>query len=312
MSDPTQTTNDSTKSLGEDYDAGVKKGFDATQKAPDAPTGAGTGVVNKGADVPPAPSLGDDYEAGKKKALDAAQKTPDAKPDAPTGAVTGLVDKGKALAETLADKAKTGAKDLDKKLEDKDAWGNIKSTVSEFFDKFPVGKVLGGIIGILGAWFLGGMFGDGIIGTIMMALLAIPLMMIGGDKLGGMIDDMLGTKQASTGGQSQQRTVAQGGQANQTAVGATMTLTEADMHKMLEQQKPAAGPQGPELMFVTHDGKNYTHIPAQALQESFDTCRNTNGFIPELSINMDQHNGNITPTCLPRPASNSQGRFPRP
>ena len=89
---------------------------------------------------------------------------------------------------------------------------------------FKWGDVVGGLLGVGGAWFLSSMFGGGWLGTIMFALFAIPAFMMGRSQLSGMISGLLGetpntpTKVAAT-EVAQVQSVAVGADGKTTATG---------------------------------------------------------------------------------------------
>lgn len=84
-------------------------------------------------------------------------------------------------------------------------WENIKEFFSNFKENGSIGSILGGIIGLGGAWLAGNFFGGGIISTILMVALAIPMMLIGSDSIGGWINNWLGHGDKSRGGDSPER-----------------------------------------------------------------------------------------------------------
>lgn len=84
-------------------------------------------------------------------------------------------------------------------------WDRIKEFFSSFTEEGGIGKVLGGLLGLGGAWLAGNFFGGGIMSTILMVALAIPMMLIGSDSIGGWINGLLGHGQTSRGGDSPER-----------------------------------------------------------------------------------------------------------
>jgi hypothetical protein len=110
--------------------------------------------------------------------------------------VTGV---GNAVGAT-ADAAGRGA-DAVTSIEPTTIWGKVTKFISSFTESGAVGKTLGGIAGLVGAWFLGNFFGGGIMSTILTIALAIPLMLVGSDSIGGWINGMLGNKQPPAAGE---------------------------------------------------------------------------------------------------------------
>lgn len=76
-------------------------------------------------------------------------------------------------------------------------WDKIKKFFSTFKDSGGVGSTIGGLLGLGGAWFAGNFFGGGIISTILTVALAIPMMLIGSDGIGGWINDWLGNSKGA-------------------------------------------------------------------------------------------------------------------
>lgn len=97
-------------------------------------------------------------------------------------------------------------------------WDRIKEFFSSFTEEGGIGKVLGGLLGLGGAWLAGNFFGGGIMSTILMVALAIPMMLIGSDSIGGWINGLLGHGETSRGGDS-----AQHGQSRTASVGTQRT-----------------------------------------------------------------------------------------
>lgn len=97
-------------------------------------------------------------------------------------------------------------------------WDRIKEFFSSFTEEGGIGKVLGGLLGLGGAWLAGNFFGGGIMSTILMVALAIPMMLIGSDSIGGWINGLLGHGETSRGGDS-----AQPGQSRTASVGTQRT-----------------------------------------------------------------------------------------
>lgn len=64
------------------------------------------------------------------------------------------------------------------------------------------GNMLGGLLGVGGAWLLSNIFGGGWLGTIVFALVAIPAFMMGRGQLGGMLSGMLGEQPSPAAGRS--------------------------------------------------------------------------------------------------------------
>lgn len=92
-----------------------------------------------------------------------------------------------------------GTDDDAKPGEKKESWfGGLWTGFKKFFGSFGesggVGKIIGGLVGLCGAWFAGNFFGGGIMSTILTVCLAIPFMMGGSTAIGGWINGMLGYK----------------------------------------------------------------------------------------------------------------------
>ncbi|MBX9726801.1 MAG: hypothetical protein K2X09_06010, partial [Rickettsiales bacterium] len=91
-------------------------------------------------------------------------------------------------------------------------WKKAKTFFSSFTDKGGIGKIIGGILGLGGAWLAGNFFGGGILSTILTIALAIPFMLAGSDAIGGWINGMLGgskkTGAGDTPGQGQEQALA--------------------------------------------------------------------------------------------------------
>jgi len=71
-------------------------------------------------------------------------------------------------------------------------WDSIKNAFGDMSKEGGVGSILGAIIGLGGAWFAGNFMGGGVMGTILTIALAVPLSIIGSDKIGGMINGWMG------------------------------------------------------------------------------------------------------------------------
>lgn len=71
-------------------------------------------------------------------------------------------------------------------------WTKTKKLFSSFTEEGGIGKIIGGILGLGGAWLAGNFFGGGILSTILTIALAIPFMLAGSDAIGGWINGMLG------------------------------------------------------------------------------------------------------------------------
>lgn len=84
-------------------------------------------------------------------------------------------------------------------------WDRITGFFSSFTEEGGIGKVIGGLLGLGGAWLAGNFFGGGIISTILMVALAIPMMLIGSDSIGGWINNWLGHGDRSPSGDSPER-----------------------------------------------------------------------------------------------------------
>lgn len=89
---------------------------------------------------------------------------------------------------------------------------------------FRWGNMVGGLLGVGGAWLASSVFGGGWLGTVMFALFAVPAFMMGRSQLGGWLSGMFGEKPSPAAGQSPER--AQGPtQSTAQAVGAAPATT---------------------------------------------------------------------------------------
>lgn len=115
-------------------------------------------------------------------------------------------------------------------------WARTKKAFSDFFAKGGVGKIIGGLLGIGGAWFLGSFFGGGVMSTILTIGLAIPLMLMGGNQLGGKINGWMGNKPEvkAAAEKSEAPAIARTREAvTQTAPGPVLTLSNEEMAAMV-------------------------------------------------------------------------------
>ncbi len=128
----------------------------------------------------------------------AAAATSKAATDVTNGVVAagkeGGTDISNGVKKAAADAKDAASKDSDKTKDDHNGLG-------DFMSNGGVGKVIGGLLGLGGAWFLGNFFGGifgggGFWGTVLTVALAIPLSIIGSDKLGGWINGMFDHKDA--------------------------------------------------------------------------------------------------------------------
>lgn len=74
-----------------------------------------------------------------------------------------------------------------------DLWDSIKEFFSNFKENGSIGSIIGAALGLGGAWLAGNFFGGGILSTILMVALAVPLMLAGSDTVGGWINDKIGS-----------------------------------------------------------------------------------------------------------------------
>lgn len=94
------------------------------------------------------------------------------------------------------------------KKEDKTSSTASDKNKPGLFDKFDAGGMIGGLLGAIGGWMAGNMFGGGMFGTIAGILLAIPGMLIGNNKLGPMIQGWIsGKKEGAEKGNEQSKTL---------------------------------------------------------------------------------------------------------
>lgn len=127
-----------------------------------------------------------------------------------------------------------------------DLWDSIKEFISNFKENGSIGSILGGILGLGGAWLAGNFFGGGIMSTILMVALAIPLMLVGSDTIGGWINGFLGDSKKESADKSaapeRTREVAASKQQEQTRTAAsTPTLTFTN-EELLAMVNPTNGP----------------------------------------------------------------------
>ncbi|MDX2094841.1 MAG: hypothetical protein SFW64_02760 [Alphaproteobacteria bacterium] len=111
-----------------------------------------------------------------------------------------------------------------------------KKAFSDFFAKGGVGKIIGGLLGIGGAWFLGSFFGGGVMSTILTIGLAIPLMMMGSSQLGGKINGLMGNapEAKAAAEKSEAPAIARTREAvTQAAPGPVLTLSNEEMAAMV-------------------------------------------------------------------------------
>jgi hypothetical protein len=214
----------------------------------------------------------------------------------------GAVDAAKAAA----DAARKGGDIMRGAAEDpaaaaKKAAEKAKETGKGFFDNLDIGSLVGGALGIFGAWFLGGMFGEGsILSTILTIGMAIPLMMIGSRWGGETVNGWLGRDKKIPGQEQakgrepavgQDRAQAQGAGQGREAVGkppaASRVFTEAEMHAMLATAKTRGLPDDKVVLQRTADGLVPTPydpkiasaetrtppIPVESFQRLFDECK---------------------------------------
>lgn len=133
-------------------------------------------------------------------------------PAATTPAEDGLISErttlaatdAKAAAEAKAKAAKSSDKPADATPDEAPAdgkeseswlgsiWTKTKKLFSSFTEGGGVGKIIGGVLGLGGAWLAGNFFGGGILSTILTIALAIPFMLAGSDAIGGWINGFLG------------------------------------------------------------------------------------------------------------------------
>ena len=188
---------------------------------------------------------------------------------------------------------------------------SIEEKTKGFFDHMDIGKILGGILGLGGAWFLGSFFGSGIVSTILMIGLAFPLMIIGSDKLGGMINGWMGKKpeQQAGGPGVSSPSLAQSQAQGQSQAPAGVTLTQDEVNAMIEGQRQN-GLATSQLTVTNKVTGQQTKINVAELQADFAQCLQ-NGYAPSVVLTMDNATGRVTPTaCLPQQAaaSNTPGR----
>ncbi len=140
------------------------------------------------------------------------------------------------------------------------------------------GKILGGLVGVGGAWFISSMFGGGWLGTLLFALFAIPGFMIGREQMGNFFGSFMGEapsapSKAASPGLSPGQAVDMSGQVAATAVGVTPPATPGEkIHKQVAeltektevmsfvlQQQAASGRVEPRRMKRMVDTLNEVH-----------------------------------------------------
>ena len=168
----------STETLGAAFSSGVQQGANpAPAAAVPAPVADHSGN-----------DLGNAYDAGVQQGANPTQQTTASTSTTSTNGVANV-------ARAAGDKANDGANVIAGIIQNPGATvSTVVDKTKSFFGNLDIGKILGGILGLGGAWFLGSFFGSGIMSTILMIGLAIPLMIIGSDKLGGMINGWVGRK----------------------------------------------------------------------------------------------------------------------
>ena len=139
----------------------------------------------------PAPAATTLFEDGVSQAI-ADAKASAAKPkEKPAAADSSATDKAKPDSKTAEAKAdETTADGKESWLGT--IWTKTKKLFSSFTEEGGIGKIIGGILGLGGAWLAGNFFGGGILSTILTIALAIPFMLAGSDAIGGWINGMLG------------------------------------------------------------------------------------------------------------------------
>lgn len=148
----------------------------------------------------PAPAATTPFEASR-VATHAAEEAK-AKAKAKAAADAKEAAEAKAAADAKAKAAKPDDKATETTADETPAegkeswlgtiWKKAKTFFSSFTDKGGIGKIIGGILGLGGAWLAGNFFGGGILSTILTIALAIPFMLAGSDAIGGWINGFLG------------------------------------------------------------------------------------------------------------------------
>lgn len=131
--------------------------------------------------------------------------TTDTSSPAARGAAAGAEDARAVMDNSSADSTSNTGGTSGNSSESPSWWDRITGFFSEFTEEGGIGKVLGGLLGLGGAWLAGNFFGGGIMSTILMVALAIPMMLIGSDSIGGWINGLLGHGETSRGGDSPER-----------------------------------------------------------------------------------------------------------
>ncbi len=208
---------------------------------------------------------------------------------------------------SFVDRATQGASDLATRAGD--ALGQIPEKAKGFWDELTktggLGKILGGIIGLGGAWFLGNFFGDGIIGTVLTIALAFPLMCIGSEKLGSMFNGWMGTGGNQQPGRGQQ--LQPGGPLpigyNQNQQQGSV-LTQEGLNAAIAQLRAAGGTA--ETIRIGTPGHE-VRVRTAELQQDLNEARRVFG--PNSGLMLTPQGNSVTPTAIPlQPNTSYQGR----
>jgi hypothetical protein len=257
-------------------------------------------------------------------------------------AVTAVKNAGEAVVDTAQDGAAVASNANPKDWFGK-TWKNIKDSIGGMSSEGGVGKIIGAILGLAGAWFAGNFFGEGIMGTILTIALAVPLSIIGSDKLGGMINGWLGNSQTPSVAQAPvpATTIARSAKlsapeqtqavsnnlptANQTVSDLKPTLS--DGKKLASQvwsneELMAMGASGrvfltqdannnPVLLPVSNNAPDTAGMIATASLRDVQTQCSTRGQVAGIGfVKLD--NGNYDPVCVaPRPTTLAAAQAPR-
>lgn len=226
------------------------------------------------------------------KTDDSAKQTP-LKRGAKAGAdaakdLTNPSEKSKESGKDETAKADEAATDTDKEpanaAKKKGIFDSIQKFLSGFSQEGGIGKVLGGLLGLGGAWFAGNFFGGGILSTILTIAFSLPLMFIGSDSIGGWINGLLGQpKVKSSTAQAGNQQTADGPSASQQQTPgqeqtqAQTTATEPGSLTLTNEELQAlVGPQNGQpdnnlrdrIMFLIDPKDPERHLKVQAVADS--------------------------------------------
>ena len=278
-----------------------------------------------------ASSVSDSFAAGYQQGMNPPPPKPVKAPTAAAPAASGVAGAATTIASKIGDAANAGADAVNAAVQDPSGTlDKAEKAGKGFFDNLNPGKIIGGILGLAGAWLLGSFFGEGILSTVLMVCLAFPLMIMGSDKLGSTINGWMGHKSPDepqvalapqVGGP--QQAVAKNQQANAAtpATPAKMSLSEAEMNAMLDAAKQKHVQTNsitlvkqndklvPVILEPTTAEVNAAQIPVQKMRDVFAECKRATGSDQAITFSPIEGRTDVTPSCVPIvAAANSPGR----